>query len=249
MLSAHGLDIAIGGRSLVGQLELDIAAGQCWALLGRNGAGKTSLLLALAGLRVQAAGTVALNGRGLAQHSRRELALRIGVLLQDESTDFGDSLLDYVLLGRYPHSRSAYARDPAAAAAATEWLGRLELLDHRGQPYRTLSGGERQRARIAQLLVQDPDVLLLDEPLNHLDLRHQVSVMQTLSGLAHEGKAVMMALHEPNLAARYCDHSVLLYDSGRAGVGRSGEMLTQANLETLYRCPLESAGTRIFIPS
>jgi len=99
--------------------------------------------------------------------------------------------------------------------------------------------------RIAQLLVQDPEVLLLDEPLSHLDLRHQVQVMEILSAAASAGKAVMMALHQPSLAARYCGHAVLLYDAGRSSAGSCGDMLTQPRLEALYRCRLEAAGLSI----
>jgi len=249
MLRASALKLNVGGRELVRSLDLSLAPGECWALLGPNGAGKSSLILALAGLRAPQAGAITLDGAPLAAHRRDALARRIGVLLQDETGDFWGSALDYVLLGRYPHSKSAWARDDEGAARAGQWLARLDLGGRLEQPYRTLSGGERQRARIAQLLVQDPDVLLLDEPLNHLDLRHQAQVMQALAARAAGGKTVLMALHEPGLAARHCDSAVLLYDAGHVSLGRSGDMLTQANLETLYQCRLEATGPQGFIPS
>jgi len=249
MLEAAGLGLFAGGRELVRALDLSLAPGAFWSLLGRNGAGKTSLILALAGLRSPQAGTIALDGVALAAHPRGELARRIAVLLQDEETDFWGSVLDYVMLGRYPRSRSAWSRDEEGAAAARRWLAGLDLADRDAQAYRTLSGGERQRARIAQLLLQDADILLLDEPLQHLDLNHQAQVMRTLSRCASGGKTVLAALHEPGHAARHCDFAVLLYDAGRASLGRSSDMLTQANLEALYQCPLEAAGTGSFLPS
>jgi iron complex transport system ATP-binding protein len=99
--------------------------------------------------------------------------------------------------------------------------------------------------------MQDPECLLLDEPLQHLDLKHQLGVVQALARRAAGGRAVLMALHEPAMAARACDSAVLLYDSGRVRQGRIAEMLTQDNLELLYQCRLEPAGgpdARIFVP-
>lgn len=249
MLKAKGIDLRVPGRELVRALELSLAPGECWALLGRNGAGKTSLILALAGLRPAQGGTVELDGNPLAAHRRAELARRIAVLLQDEGGDFWGSALDYVLLGCYPRSKGAWGRDREGTDAARRWLAELDLGGHADQPYRSLSGGERQRARIAQVLLQDADILLLDEPLQHLDLNHQAQVMRTLSERAASGKTVLAALHEPGHAARYCGYSVLLYDAGRASLGRSSDMLTQDNLEALYQCRLEAAGTRSFLPT
>jgi iron complex transport system ATP-binding protein len=249
MLGAAGLGLSAGGRELVRSLDLSLEAGQCWALLGRNGAGKTSLILSLAGLRSPQAGTVAIDGIPLAAMPRRDLARRVAVLLQDEESDFWGSVLDYVLLGRYPSSRSVWRRDDEGPASARRWLAELDLAGREAQAYRTLSGGERQRARIAQLLLQDAGILLLDEPLQHLDLRHQAQVMRTLAARAAEGKTVLAALHEPGHATLHCGFAVLLYDAGRASLGRSSDMLTQANLEALYQCRLEPAGDRSFLPS
>ena len=249
MLAASGLTLTAGGRELVRALDLSLAPGQCWALLGRNGAGKTSLIRALAGLRAPQAGTVALDGVALSAMRRRDLALRVSVLLQDEESDFWGSALDYVMLGRYPRSGSVFARDEESSKRAQSLLAELDLAGRASQSYRTLSGGERQRARVAQALLQDADVLLADEPLQHLDLRHQAVVMHALAARAGAGKAVLAALHEPAHAARHCGFAVLLYDAGRASLGRSSDMLTQANLEALYQCRLEPAGARSFLPS
>jgi iron complex transport system ATP-binding protein len=249
MLEAAGLGLSAGNRELIRALDLPLAPGQFWALLGRNGAGKSTLILALAGLRAPQSGKVALDGAPFAAYRRAELARRIAVLLQDEDTDFWGSVLDYVMLGRYPRSRSAWRSDEDGAALARRRLAELDLADRSSQAYRTLSGGERQRARIAQVLVQDADILLLDEPLQHLDLRHQGQVMRTLSQCAAEGKTVLAAMHEPGHAARHCGFSLLLYDAGRASFGRSSDMLTQAHLEALYQCRLEAATSQGFLPA
>lgn len=251
MLAALGLSIAVADRLLVGDLALEVKCGECWAVLGRNGSGKSSLLLAMAGLRRPTAGRVELQGRPIGDWPRLELAKRLGIVLQDEPADYWGTALDYVMLGNYPRSRTAYSEDPVPRERALALLGELDLAGHAAQPYRTLSGGERQRARLAQAFMQDPECLLLDEPLQHLDLKHQLAVMQALARRAAGGRAVLMALHEPAMAARLCDRAVLLYDSGRVLHGRIAEMLTQDNLQSLYQCRLEPAGqsdTQVFVP-
>jgi iron complex transport system ATP-binding protein len=250
-LAAHGVTLAVPGRTLVAKLDFALAPGECCAILGRNGAGKSSLLLALAGLGRPATGTVLLDGTPLARHARRNLAQRLGILLQHDLEEFWGSVLEYVLLGRLPYGAGLLGADPEGVAQARGAIEAVDLQAHALQPYRTLSGGERQRARIAQLLVQAPDYLLLDEPLSHLDLQHQLALMQLLAGLARSGRAVAMALHEPFWAARFCDVALLMYDSGAVRHGAAHDVLTQDNLEALYRCRLEAVagpGAPLYFP-
>jgi iron complex transport system ATP-binding protein len=252
MLATHGLELSVPGRTLVAGLDLALARGECWALLGPNGAGKTSLLHALAGVRAPDAGTVTLDGAQIDRLERRELARRVGILLQDETESFWGSTLEYAMLGRLPHESGLFAANAAAEDAARAALAEVDLSAHAAQPYRTLSGGERQRARLAQLLVQSPGWLLLDEPLAHLDLGHQLAIMETVARLARGGRAVIVALHEPLWAARYCGHALLLYDSGRFRHGPAQEVLTQEHLEALYGCrlaPAAGSAVPLFIPA
>src|SRR3989475_11958513 len=162
MLKAAGLGLSVGGRELVRALGPSAGAGAFWSLLGRTGSGKTSLILALAGLRAPQSGAIALDGVELAAHRRGELARRIAVLLQDEETDFWGSVLDYVMLGRYPHSRSAWSRDEESSGLARRWLAELDLAHPAAPAYPTLSAGARHRARTAQVLLPDAQILLLD---------------------------------------------------------------------------------------
>jgi len=238
-LGAKGLTLAVPGRTLVASLDLDVAPGQVWAVLGPNGSGKSSLLMTLAGLRRPAAGAIALEGRPLAAFSRRSLAAHVGILLQEAPEPFWGSTAEFVALGAFARQGFALRSDAQSAELTRDALERLDLAGHASQPYRTLSGGERQRARLAQLIVQAPKTYLLDEPLNHLDLRHQLAVMSEVRALADGGASVVMALHEPWLAARYCDRALLLYDAPRFLAGPARELLTREPLEALYGCSLE----------
>lgn len=239
MLHADRLTLSVPGRTLCRDLTFTIEAGQCWAILGGNGSGKSTLLHALGGLRAAQGGSVALDGQLLDDYSRSELARNVGVLLQDESAGFWGDVLEYVLLGRFPHGD----RDEIVARAALRRVG-VEGLASRRHP--SLSGGERQRARIAQLLAQNPRLLLLDEPLQHLDLRHQAEAMALFAALAAgESRAVAMVLHEPWWAVRHCTHALLVFGDGTLEQGECRAMLTPANLERLYGCRLPAGWAAI----
>jgi iron complex transport system ATP-binding protein len=230
MLTAENLTLSVPGKVLCRGLSLAVRSGECWAILGCNGSGKTTLLHALSGLKLPAEGKVALAGKPLCDYPRRELAREIGVLLQDESQGFWGTVLEYVLLGRHPHGDE----DRDAALAALERGGVAEFAERH---LATLSGGERQRVRIAQLLAQAPRLYCLDEPMQHLDLRHQAEMMALFRDLAQGGGAVVMVLHEPWWALRYCTHALLLFDDGQTLDGAAADVLTGANLEKLYGCP------------
>ncbi|MDR2196115.1 MAG: ABC transporter ATP-binding protein [Gallionellaceae bacterium] len=238
-LRARNLTVSIGGKIVCRDLDLDIRPGECWGVLGQNGAGKTTLLRTLAGLRAPEAGTVAWTEQALHGGNRRAVARHLAVLLQQESGEFWGSVLDYVLLGRFPHRTALFgysAEDERIAAAA---LAQTELSAFAQRPLNTLSGGERQRAAIAQLLTQQAQCCLLDEPLQNLDLRHQIAAMRIFTQLAQQGGAVLMVSHDLAWVRRCCDHVLLLFPDGDTRSGAADDMLTREQLEALYECPLD----------
>jgi iron complex transport system ATP-binding protein len=238
-LTADALTLGFPGRVLCRGLSFAVFPGQCWAVLGNNGSGKTTLMHALAGVRKPLAGSVRIDDSVLANLGAAARARRIGLLLQEEPTEFWGSVLDYVSLGRYPHRRSLLGYDPEAERLAHSQLDRMDLGPLAGQALSTLSGGERQRARLALVLTQDPAFYLLDEPLQHLDLRHQMQALDCFTGLARaSGRAVVMVLHDPALARRRCDHAVLLFDAEVPLAGPAERVLTPDNLERLYGVPV-----------
>ncbi len=240
-LEAAQLGIRIGGVEICRQLDLHINAGENWALLGRNGAGKTTLLHTLAGLRRPDFGRIKLDETPLTSLNRRSIARHIGVLLQDHQDAFPASVMETVLIGRHPYLGPFQWEDAADYAAAIEALRAVGLEDMETRGIATLSGGERRRLGIATLLVQDPQVLLLDEPTNHMDLHHQILILDLLRQRTRvEAKSMLIVLHELNLALRYCDHFLLLFGTGETLQGTAEAVLTQPNLERLYGHPLQA---------
>jgi iron complex transport system ATP-binding protein len=251
-LAVEGLAITQGGRTLCRGLELTLAPGQCWAVLGGNGSGKTTLLHTLAGLLPAAAGMIRLDHHPLATLPRRRIAQRLGLLLQESHDPFPTTVLETAMSGRHPHLGRWQQEGSADHAIVHQALAAMELSGMEQRMVQTLSGGERRRLAIATLLTQAPQLLLLDEPLNHLDLHHQQLLLRQQRQLAREGRTVVMVLHDPNQALRYCDQALLLYGDGRWESGVCEELLTVERLSRLYRHPMrlvEQGEERFFIPA
>jgi len=239
LLSAHALATGYPERVLVRDLELRIEPGQVWAVLGNNGSGKSTLLLTLAGLRPALRGGIELSGRALSAFAAAARARHLGLLLQEDTRAFWGSVRDYVLLGRYPHRRSLWGWTEGDFAQADAAIAKVDLDGRAQRPLNALSGGERQRARLAMMLAQSPHVLLLDEPLQHLDLRHQRDVLALLGVWAgDQARAVCMSLHDPWAARRFCTHALMLFDDGSWRAGPAEALLDDASLERLYGFPL-----------
>ena len=218
-LRIENLTLGHPSKTLLRDLSLAFRPGECWAVLGPNGSGKSTLLHALAGIRAVQGGVIKLDHMSLASISRRARAQRIGLLLQEESNAFHGSVGEYVELGLFSHGTWLSA-NPRATSQAHAAMGRMQVAAQAERLWQQLSGGERQRARLAQLLAQAPDIYLLDEPLLHLDLRHQLAVLQCFRDLAQQhGKSVIMVLHDSLWASRFCDRALMLYDNGTCRFG------------------------------
>ena len=252
-LACDHLDVRIADIQVANGLELEIKPGQFWGLLGPNGIGKTTLLKCLAGLDPPLAGRVLLESRDINELPRKLLARHIGMLQQHTVYVFDSSVIQTALTGRHPHLAYWEREGAADLDKATEALKAVGLEGFSARSVTGLSGGEARRLAFAALLVQEPEIMLLDEPTNHLDLRHQVQIMGMIQKRT-EGAAnsAFAALHDINLAARYCSHVVMLFGDGNWSAGRTEEMLNESSLEKLYGCPverLESAGGPRFHPA
>ncbi len=254
-LEAVQLDVSIGGHQVCRDLNWRVEAGESWAILGRNGAGKSTLLATLAGLRGQQGGRLSIAGLALPPASQaagaRAMARVRGYLSQHQIDPFASTVLETVLVGRHPHLGRwdwESAEDRRIVGAA---LDEVDLGGFTERDVQTLSGGERQRLAVAQLLAQQPKLFLLDEPLTHLDLSHQVAVMDLFARRATSGAAIVAVLHDPGFAARYCGHALLLFGNGEWLAGPAAEVITAAHLGRLYGHPLRELcadGQRWFVP-
>lgn len=252
LLSTRGLGVTIGDKQVCDDLNLDIQAGDRWALLGINGIGKTTLLHTLAGLREPAAGEVLLDGRPIKTQPRRQVARQLGLLLQDEGDAFPGTVLETALSGRHPHLGRWQWESAADIRRAEQALAQMGLAELAPRQINTLSGGERRRLSLATLLCQDPRLFLLDEPTNHLDPHQQIMLLQRLvAQVQADTKGLLMILHDVNLASRFCDHGLLLFGHGESLHGPLKHVLTVDNLSRLYGHPVsELAGPHgsIFLP-
>lgn len=255
LLEAQELALRLGdgGRCLCRGLDFQLRAGQCLTLIGPNGAGKTTLLHALAGLRALQAGRVTFGGRAAQHWPAAEAARFRGLLVQQQPDHFAATVLETVLIGRHPHIGRWGWESAADRALARQALADVDLVGFDEREVMSLSGGERQRVAIAALLTQAPQLFLLDEPLNHLDLHHQIRTLDLFRARtrAAPASAVVMVLHDLNLAARYADQVILLDGRGGVTAGARDQVLCAERLSQAFGHPLrrfDIDGRITFIP-
>lgn len=220
---------------VVDDVSLAIAPGDLVGILGPNGSGKTTLLKMLSGTLTPSAGDLQFERRPLGSWSRRELARRIALVPQETHAPFDFTVLDIVLMGRFPHLGTFALEGPADLAIARRALASTGTSAFEARPFATLSGGEKQRVVIASALAQSPELLLLDEPTASLDLGHQLDVQLLLAALNRDDRVTMvLSTHDLNLAAALCRHLILLRDGRVIAQGPTDEVLTPETVRALY---------------
>lgn len=252
LLNTENLEVRIGKHHVCQGLNLQVNSGEIWVILGRNGAGKSTLLSTLAGLRPPLEGKVFLQGKSFAEHGPKTAACLRGWLGQNRGDPFASTVLETALTGRHPHLGRWEWEGKQDAQIARQALASVGLEGMEQRDVQTLSGGERQRLAIATLLTQEPPLMLLDEPLTHLDLNHQIATLELLVQRAGTGAGIIAVLHDPALAWRYADKILLIYGDGTTNQGSVEELLTTEHLTQLYGHPLskiEADGKVAFIPA
>ena len=251
LLKTTDLNIHIGNVNVCEQLNWEVKTNEVWGILGLNGIGKTTLLKTLAGFRFPDKGNIEIKDKPLNRHSRKQLAQTLGYLFQELPHDFPQTLQEYCSNVFHPHLQRWQGLSDEHLKRITLALQQVDLENLQNRLLNTLSGGEQRRAEIACLLLQNPDIWLLDEPLNHLDVHHQITMMQNLIQAARQKSgAVISILHDANLALRFCTHVLLLQGNGRFQMGISEQLLTSENLSALYQHPilaLEENGRKAFL--
>lgn len=220
-------------RTLISRLDLQISPGQHWAILGPNGSGKSTFLHALSGLH-PFTGSYHINKQPFEQIKANQRARLLGLLPQAIESYIPTKVCEAVAIGRHPHQKLNHFFSTEQDPSVSQSMQNMDILELAKRDIRTLSGGEYQRMRIARLLCQESDFLMLDEPANHLDLKHQFHLFTLLEQLQQQNKSIISVLHQPEIALRYCSHALLIYPDGQTLCGNKADILTSQNLSQLY---------------
>ena len=236
LLQARALEIAVGDRLLTQNLDLQVDRGEFWCVLGKNGAGKTTLLQVIAGLRSSLKGQIELCGDSLQSTPLAFLAQRRGLMMQQQVDVFPHTVFDNVAIAHVAGCVSSISVDASVTAA----LEKVGMAGSEDRSVLTLSGGERQRVALAALLVQAPELMLLDEPVSHQDVAQQLQVMQLLRELS-TNHAVISSCHDINLARRFATHALVLGE-GHHWLGLVGDTLVPEILRQAFGCEFVQQG-------
>lgn len=249
MIRTQSVSRSYGDNLVVDNVTLDIPARGVTSIIGPNGAGKSTLLSMVSRLLDMSAGTVTVDGMDVTRAPSDVLARRLSILRQDNHISARITVRDLVGFGRYPHSKGRLTvEDRAMIEKAIAYLD-LDALSDRFLD--ELSGGQRQRAFVAMVLAQDTDYVLLDEPLNNLDMKHAMGMMKLMRQAASDlGKTVVLVLHDINFASWYSDYIVAMKAGRVAAQGPAGDMIRPEVLSDIYEMDIkvhEIGGQRISV--
>ncbi|MEF2245998.1 MULTISPECIES: heme ABC transporter ATP-binding protein [unclassified Paenibacillus] len=235
IVSVEKLQVQIDKRLILQDISFQARRGQFIGLIGPNGSGKSTLLRSLAAFTAHDEGQIKIADRHITAYRSRELAQIIGYVPQNTNIDFDFSVQHIVLMGRHPF-KSRFARENGQDYDIAEQAMQLTDTLHLAERLVTnLSGGQRQMVFIAKALTQQPRLLLLDEPISALDIRHQLRVLELIRHLTGQGMTAIAALHDLNLAARYCDELLLLTDGCILHQGPPSDVLTPTTIRRAYQ--------------
>lgn len=234
-LVAEGLTCGYGLAAVLTDFNLAVAQGEFLAVVGPNGSGKSTLLKALTRTLAPARGRVALGGREIWSMRSAAFARRVAVVAQEAPVDFEFTVAEVVLMGRLPYLRPFRGEGPADHAAVARALAATDTQYLAERLVTGLSGGERQRVMVARALAQEPELLVLDEPTSHLDIGHQVELLDLIRRLNREqGVTVVAVLHDLNLAAQYASRMVMIREGRLHAEGAPGAVVSEQNVRAVY---------------
>jgi iron complex transport system ATP-binding protein len=236
LLSVDGIECRYGSVTILDSVSLQVKEGDFVGILGPNGSGKTTLLKSISRTLKPYKGTILLDKKDIYSIKSVELAKHMAVVPQESTIGFSFTALDIVLMGRNPHMNRFQMESEKDLAIVKKAMERTNTWQLAKRPINELSGGEKQRVVIARALAQEPQVLLLDEPLTHLDMVNQLEIMDLVKELClKEHMIVLAVIHDLNLAARYCSSAVLLKGKTVFAAGTLDEVLTSQNIKSVFQ--------------
>jgi iron complex transport system ATP-binding protein len=234
-LQTQNVDFSYYNGLVLRDVSLELRRGELVALLGPNGSGKTTLLKVLSGLLRPRRGRVLLDGQDVQRLGRRQIARRVAMVPQELEMPFGFTAYEMVMLGRTPHVRPLAGASAHDRQVVTEQMRLTGTADLAGRPFNELSGGERQRVVVAMALAQQPQVLLLDEPVVHLDISHQLEILELIKSLNRTRDLTVLAtMHDLNLAALYFDRLMLLERGQVVADGTPERVLVEERIRQVF---------------
>ena len=235
VLEAKRIVYSYTRKPVVNDVSLEVKKGEFMSILGPNGSGKSTLLKTLSHIYIPDSGEIVLMGKSLDTYKRKEIAQRIAMVPQDTSLDFEFTVEEVVLMGRHPFLGRFGKEDVLDMDLAYEAMERTNTLHIKDSLITEISGGERQRVFIAKALAQNTSIMLLDEPTSHLDINHQIEILELLKRLNSEKElAIVLVIHDINLAARYSDRILLMKDGEIVDQGSPETVITPESIENTY---------------
>ncbi|AJE52371.1 iron ABC transporter ATP-binding protein [Paenibacillus polymyxa] len=233
MVEVKNVTKRYGNKNVVEQVSVTIPKGTITSFIGPNGAGKSTLLSMISRLTDSDEGEILIDGQAVSLSKSEELARKISILKQTNDVNIRLTVKELVSFGRFPYSKGRLnSEDRKMVEQSMAYMG---LEDMKDKHIDLLSGGQRQRAFIAMILAQDTEYILLDEPLNNLDMKHSVQIMKTLRNLVDDlGKTILVVLHDINFASCYSDHIVGMKNGRLLQQGTADEMIDSQVLKDLY---------------
>lgn len=220
-------------KTVLDNVSVDIERGKITSFIGPNGAGKSTLISLVSRLIAKDNGEIMIGGENIKEVKNEELAKRISILKQSNAINMKLTVRELVSFGRFPYSKGRLNKEDWAKVE--EAIDYMELRDMQDKYLDELSGGQRQRAHIAMVIAQDTEYILLDEPLNNLDMRHSVQIMKTLRRLVDElGKTILIVIHDINFASCYSDNIIALKDGKIIKQGSTCDVIDECVLKEIY---------------
>jgi iron complex transport system ATP-binding protein len=233
-MTVKSLDVSYGKTKVLREISINLEQGRLYGILGPNGSGKTTLLKSMAKTLKPQKGAIYIDNSDVSKLKSKELSRKVACMYQGVESSCDFCVMDIVLMGRYPYIKRFQAENSADIDIAKKAMLESHVWHLKDRKINEVSGGERQRVFIARALVQQTGVVLLDEPVSHLDIHHQMEVLDIIKGLTKENKTVITVLHDLNLASSYCDYLILINNGVIVAQGEPKKVLNEENIHKAY---------------